>query len=142
MLAQNSDNQQQNSISKSNQLFKENSNNKETTVSFTKSINEIHIETLKRKINSIIQYQKPYISKLFYEILAKNFGSEFRNTIYIFITSINIKSPRSSLVSITKELSFKSLGSKCNLLPSSNSFVVTAIKREPLVERHLLASII
>jgi hypothetical protein len=75
MLAQNSDNQQQTSISsKSNQLFKQNnSNNKETAVaSFTnKSINEIHIEVLKRKINGITQYQKPYISKLFYEILVK-----------------------------------------------------------------------
>jgi len=63
MLAENSDNQQ---------LFNE--NNKETTVtSFaTKSINDIHIEALKRKIKSVTQYQKPYISKLFYEILAKN----------------------------------------------------------------------
>ncbi|MGI9010419.1 MAG: hypothetical protein ACR2F1_04415 [Nitrososphaeraceae archaeon] len=78
MLAQDSDNQQQQNFtsSKSNHLFKENSssnNNKETAVSFTnKSINEIHIEVLKRKINGITQYQKPYISKLFYELLAKN----------------------------------------------------------------------
>ena len=81
MLTQNLDDQQQQnstSNSKSNQLFKENNNsnnNKETAVtSFTnnKSINEIHIEVLKRKINGIIQYQKPYISKLFYELLAKN----------------------------------------------------------------------
>ena len=76
MLAQNSnDQQQQASIgsNKSNQLFKEN-NNKETTIAFTnnKSINEIPIEVLKRKINSITQYQKPYISKLFYELLAEN----------------------------------------------------------------------
>lgn len=50
MLAQDSDNQQQQNFtsSKSNHLFKVNSssnNNKETAVSFTnKSINEMHIE--------------------------------------------------------------------------------------------------
>jgi hypothetical protein len=74
MFTQNSaDNQQQTSTSKSNQLFTEN-NNKETTVpSFTnnKLTNEIDIEVLKRKINGITHYQKPYISKLFYELLAK-----------------------------------------------------------------------
>jgi hypothetical protein len=66
MLAQNSDKQQQqNSTNKSNQLFlKENSNNKETTtVSFTKSINDIHIEVLKRKINSINHTYQNYFMK-------------------------------------------------------------------------------
>ena len=63
MLAQNSNDQQQQTSmgsNKSNQLFKEN-NNKETIIAFTnnKSINEIPIEVLKRKINSITQYQKP-----------------------------------------------------------------------------------
>jgi hypothetical protein len=78
MLAQDSDNQQQQNFtsSKNNHLFKENSSSNKGTaiVSFTnnKSINEIQIEVLKRKINGIIQYQKPYISKLFYELLAKN----------------------------------------------------------------------
>ncbi|MDW0148954.1 MAG: hypothetical protein QOK89_01105, partial [Nitrososphaeraceae archaeon] len=77
MLAQDSDNQQQQNFtsSKSNHLFKANSSSNKGTaiVSFTnKSINEIPIEVLKRKINGIIQYQKPYISKLFYELLARN----------------------------------------------------------------------
>ena len=63
MLAQDSDNQQQQNFtsSKSNHLFKENSSSNKGTaiVSFTnKSINEIQIEVLKRKINGIIQYQK------------------------------------------------------------------------------------
>ena len=69
------DNQQQTFTSnKDNQLFKEN-NNKETVVTSitnNKSINKIDIEVLKRKINGITHYQKPYISKLFYELLAKN----------------------------------------------------------------------
>ena len=76
MLAPDSDNQQQQNItsSKSNHLFNENSSSNKGTaiVSFTnKSINEIQIEVLKRKINGIIQYQKPYISKLFYELLCQ-----------------------------------------------------------------------
>ena len=74
MLAQKSaDNQQQqnSTSSKSNQLFKENKNKETAAASFTnKLINEIDIEVLKRKINGIIQYQKLYISKLFYELLA------------------------------------------------------------------------
>jgi hypothetical protein len=47
--------------------------NKETISSHT--INELNIEDLKRKINSITKYQKPYISKLFSEVLVKNFDN-------------------------------------------------------------------
>ena len=77
MLAQNSDKQQASISNRNNQLFSENSNNnkKNTVASFTitnKPITEIDIEALKRKINGITRYQKPYISKLFYDLLAKN----------------------------------------------------------------------
>jgi integrase len=66
MLIQNSDNQ----LSNKNNISNSKQNN---DVSFTsKPINEIDIEFLKRKINNITQYQKPYISKSFDEILAKN----------------------------------------------------------------------
>jgi hypothetical protein len=68
MLAQDSDNQQQQNFtsSKSNHLFKENnSSNKGTAiVSFTnKLINDIHIEVLKRKINSINHTYQNYFMK-------------------------------------------------------------------------------
>ena len=59
MLEQNSNNQV--SISKTNNLVYD-SGNKKTTL--TNTINETDVEGLKRKINSITQYQKPYISKL------------------------------------------------------------------------------
>jgi hypothetical protein len=52
MLGQNLDNQQQNFTNKSNnQLFKENGSNNKVSASFTKSLNEIDIQVLKRKIN-------------------------------------------------------------------------------------------
>jgi|SoiMethySBSTD1v2_1073268.scaffolds.fasta_scaffold2576400_1 hypothetical protein len=72
MFTQNSaDNQQQTSTSKSNQLFKENKETAVTSFTNNKSINEIDIEVLKRKIYGITHYQKLYISKLFYVLLAK-----------------------------------------------------------------------
>ena len=67
MLEQNSNNQV--SISKTNKLIYD-SGNKKTTL--TNTINETDVEGLKRKINSITQYQKPYISKVFFEVLSKN----------------------------------------------------------------------
>jgi integrase len=76
MLAQNSD-KQQFSINTRDQQFKYNiRNNREETTPFTSAVdtitNRIDIESLKRKIDSITQYQKPYISKLFCEVLVKN----------------------------------------------------------------------
>jgi hypothetical protein len=76
MLAQNSD-KQQISINIENQQFKYNNRDgKKEITSFTYAVdtinNEIDIESLKRKIKSITQYQKPYISKLFREVLDKN----------------------------------------------------------------------
>jgi len=67
MLEQNSNYQV--SINKTNKLLYDSANKKTT---FTNIINETDVEGLKRKINSITQYQKPYISKLFYEVLSKN----------------------------------------------------------------------
>jgi hypothetical protein len=64
MSEQNSNNQV--SISKTNKLIYANGIKKTT---FTNTINEPDIEGLKRKINSITQYQKPYISKVFYQPL-------------------------------------------------------------------------
>ncbi|HJT84431.1 MAG TPA: hypothetical protein VJ697_08105 [Nitrososphaeraceae archaeon] len=78
MLAQNTDNQQV-SINTREQQFKYNNrNNREGfTTSFAsaaidKITNKINIESLKRKIDNITQYQKPYISKLLCEVLDKN----------------------------------------------------------------------
>ena len=59
MLEQNYNNQV--SISNKNKLLYD-SKNKKTT--FTNTINEIDVEGLKRKINSITQYQKPYIKSI------------------------------------------------------------------------------
>jgi hypothetical protein len=67
MSEQNSNNQI--SISKTNKLLYDNGIKKTT---FTNTINETDVEGLKRKINSITQYQKPYISKVFFEVLSKN----------------------------------------------------------------------
>ena len=52
-------------------------NNREETTPFTSTAtdtitNRIDIESLKRKIDSITKYQKPYILKLFREVLVKN----------------------------------------------------------------------
>lgn len=76
MPEQNLDNQI--SFSKRNKLP---NINRETTVNHT--INELHIESLKRKINMIIQYQKPNISKSFSELLVNNF--ENAKIIYLII---------------------------------------------------------
>ena len=67
MLEQNSNNQV--SINKTNNLVYD-SGNKKTTL--TNTINETDVEGLKIKINSITQYQKSYISKVFFEVLSKN----------------------------------------------------------------------
>jgi hypothetical protein len=47
--------------------------------------NDNDIKELKRKIDSIIKYQKPYISKQFYEVLEQN--SSNAKIIYDFIIS-------------------------------------------------------
>ena len=47
--------------------------------------NDNDIKELKRKIDSIIKYQKPYISKQFYEVLNQN--SSNAKIIYDFIIS-------------------------------------------------------
>ncbi len=39
----------------------------------------IIIGELKRKIDTIIKYQKPYISKQFYEILKQNYSNAKNN---------------------------------------------------------------
>ena len=65
MLTQNSYNKQ--NINNSNQLFHD-----KTNTFLTKSFDDLNIESLKIKINNITQYQKPYISKLFNELLVKN----------------------------------------------------------------------
>ena len=59
MIEQDSNNQI--SINKTNKLLYDSRIRKTT---FTNTINETDAEGLKRKINSITQYQKPYISKL------------------------------------------------------------------------------
>ena len=66
MSEQNSNNQV--SINKTNK-FLYGSGIKKTT--FTSTINETDVEGLKRKINSITQYQKPYISKVFLKFFLK-----------------------------------------------------------------------
>ena len=71
----------------------ENNNDNKNNFLVIASDNNSDIKELKRKIDSIIKYQKPYISKQFYEVLKQN--SSNAKILYDFIifeqNEINIK---------------------------------------------------
>jgi hypothetical protein len=63
----------------------ENNNDNKNNFLVIASDNNSDIKELKRKIDSIIKYQKPYISKQFYEVLKQN--SSNAKILYDFIIS-------------------------------------------------------
>ena len=62
--------------------------------------------------------------------------------IQIFVASMIVKSPCGSFRSTAKPFSIKTCGRFDSLLPLLSSSVATAIKSEPRIDRHLLASVI